>query len=89
MLGTFFAPGVVSPLFQWCAKVLDEAFAWYSTFSVLQHPSSYSNLSIHRYLDAHVMDGYRFLMQNFRTGDKICLFGEIYLLDRCLITRIP
>ncbi|KAJ3806444.1 hypothetical protein F5876DRAFT_50024 [Lentinula aff. lateritia] len=55
MLGTFFAPGVVSPLFQWCAKVLDEAFAWY--------------------LDAHVMDGYRFLMQNFRTGDKICLFG--------------
>ncbi|KAJ3867251.1 hypothetical protein EV359DRAFT_78738 [Lentinula novae-zelandiae] len=54
-IGTFFAPGVVSPLFQWCAKVLDEAFAWY--------------------LDAHVMDGYRFLMQNFRTGDKICLFG--------------
>ncbi|KAJ3754777.1 hypothetical protein EV360DRAFT_96434 [Lentinula raphanica] len=53
--GTFFAPGVVSPLFQWCAKILDEAFAWY--------------------LNAHVMDGYRFLMQNYRAGDKICLFG--------------
>ncbi|KAJ3800882.1 hypothetical protein GGU11DRAFT_334189 [Lentinula aff. detonsa] len=54
-IGTFFAPGVVSPLFQWCAKILDEAFAWY--------------------LNAHVMDGYRFLMQNYRAGDKICLFG--------------
>ncbi|KAJ4482428.1 hypothetical protein J3R30DRAFT_2171475 [Lentinula aciculospora] len=54
-IGTFFAPGVVSPLFQWCAKVLDEAFAWY--------------------LNAHVMDGYKFLMQNYRAGDKICLFG--------------
>jgi Uncharacterized alpha/beta hydrolase domain (DUF2235) len=29
-----------------------------------------------RYLDAHVMDGYRFLMQNYRAGDRICLFGR-------------
>lgn len=21
------------------------------------------------------MDGYKFLMQNYRTGDKICIFG--------------
>ncbi|KIK27504.1 hypothetical protein PISMIDRAFT_28089 [Pisolithus microcarpus 441] len=27
------------------------------------------------YLDEHVMDGYKFLMSNYRTGDKICLFG--------------
>ncbi|KAA1469715.1 hypothetical protein DENSPDRAFT_638958 [Dentipellis sp. KUC8613] len=27
------------------------------------------------YLPAHVMDGYKFLMQNYLTGDKICLFG--------------
>ncbi|EMD31049.1 hypothetical protein CERSUDRAFT_69622 [Gelatoporia subvermispora B] len=27
------------------------------------------------FLDAHVMGGYRFLMQNYRAGDKICLFG--------------
>ncbi|KAJ7601160.1 hypothetical protein C8J56DRAFT_912301 [Mycena floridula] len=54
-IGTFFAPGVVSPFFEWCAKILDEAFAWY--------------------LNAHVMDGYRFLMENYRVGDKICLFG--------------
>lgn len=30
-----------------------------------------------RYLDAHVMDGYRFLMQNYHAGDKICLFGTL------------
>lgn len=28
-LGTYFAPGVVSPLFNWGAKLLDEAVAWY------------------------------------------------------------
>jgi uncharacterized protein (DUF2235 family) len=55
-VGTWFRPGVVSPLFEWGAKILDLALAWY--------------------LDQHVMDGYRFLMQNYREGDKICLFGK-------------
>ncbi|KAF8158001.1 hypothetical protein B0H34DRAFT_674491 [Crassisporium funariophilum] len=54
-VGTWFEPGVVSPIFEWGAKILDLAFAWY--------------------LDAHVMDGYKFLMQNYRSGDKICIFG--------------
>lgn len=54
-IGTWFNPGVVSPLFLWGAKVLDEAFAWY--------------------LDAHVIEGYKFVMQNYRVGDKICIFG--------------
>ncbi|KAJ6585425.1 hypothetical protein B0H19DRAFT_1109618 [Mycena capillaripes] len=27
------------------------------------------------YLNDHVMDGYRFLMENYHSGDKICLFG--------------
>ncbi|KAF5377977.1 hypothetical protein D9615_006665 [Tricholomella constricta] len=54
-IGTWFNPGVVSPVFLWGAKVLDQAFAWY--------------------LDAHVIEGYRFLMQNYRVGDKICIFG--------------
>lgn len=54
-VGTYFQPGVVSPIFQWGAMVLDYAFAWY--------------------LYQHVMDGYTFLMQNYRTGDKICIFG--------------
>ncbi|KAI0769028.1 hypothetical protein BD413DRAFT_87062 [Trametes elegans] len=28
-VGTYLNPGVVSPFFQWAAKILDEAFAWY------------------------------------------------------------
>ncbi|EAU86154.2 hypothetical protein CC1G_03365 [Coprinopsis cinerea okayama7 len=54
-VGTWFEPGVVSPLFHWGAKMLDLAVAWY--------------------LDNHVMEGYRFLMDNYRTGDRICIFG--------------
>ncbi|TFK71280.1 hypothetical protein BDN72DRAFT_469478 [Pluteus cervinus] len=54
-IGTWFKPGIVTPLFDWGARVMDTAFAWY--------------------LDAHVLDGYRFIMQNYRVGDKICLFG--------------
>ncbi|EJC98129.1 uncharacterized protein FOMMEDRAFT_114985 [Fomitiporia mediterranea MF3/22] len=27
------------------------------------------------YLDAHVMDGYKFIMKNYRPGDKISIFG--------------
>ncbi|KAI9573688.1 hypothetical protein HD554DRAFT_919791 [Boletus coccyginus] len=54
-VGTYFAPGVVSPLWTWLASLLDEAFAWY--------------------LDAHVMDGYKYLMSNYHPGDKVCLFG--------------
>ncbi|KAF5317488.1 hypothetical protein D9619_013150 [Psilocybe cf. subviscida] len=26
-------------------------------------------------IDAHIMSGYEFLMQNYRAGDKICIFG--------------
>jgi uncharacterized protein (DUF2235 family) len=54
-IGTYFQPGAVQPLFQWGARMIDEAVAWY--------------------LDAHVRGGYTFLMQNYRPGDKICIFG--------------
>ncbi|KAJ7364923.1 hypothetical protein DFH08DRAFT_279685 [Mycena albidolilacea] len=54
-IGTYLTPGAVSPALEWCAKVLDLAFAIY--------------------LKDHVMDGYRFLMNNYRAGDKICIFG--------------
>ncbi|KIK99629.1 hypothetical protein PAXRUDRAFT_822546 [Paxillus rubicundulus Ve08.2h10] len=54
-IGTYFAPGVVSPLWTPLAQLLDEAVAWY--------------------LDAHVMGGYKYLMENYRPGDKIYLFG--------------
>jgi hypothetical protein len=54
-IGTYYEPGVVTPMFQWAAKILDEAFAWY--------------------LYQHVMDGYKFLMQNYNVGDKVLIFG--------------
>ncbi|KAI0086458.1 hypothetical protein BDY19DRAFT_344031 [Irpex rosettiformis] len=54
-IGTYIQPGVVAPVFEWWAKIIDEAVAWY--------------------LDAHVRGGYTFLMQNWRPGDKICIFG--------------
>ena len=31
-MGTWFQPGVVSPIFEWGAKVLDLAFAWWAFF---------------------------------------------------------
>ncbi|KAF8650269.1 hypothetical protein AX16_005323 [Volvariella volvacea WC 439] len=30
---------------------------------------------IGKHLNAHVMSGYEFLMQNYQTGDRICIFG--------------
>jgi len=33
------------------------------------------DMAIGWYLDAHVMDGYEFLMQNYKAGDRICIFG--------------
>jgi len=37
--------------------------------------SKIMDLAIAWNLDAHVMDGYYFLMENYQVGDKICLFG--------------
>ena len=70
-IGTYFQPGIVSPLFEWGAKVLDLAFAWYVT----SRQASMCKLDFFRYLEAHVLEGYRFIMQNYQSGDKICLFG--------------
>ena len=72
-IGTFFNPGVVSPLLEWVAKTADLAIAWYGVHLVCSETES---LSILRYLNAHVRAGYKFLMQNYRHGDKICLFGK-------------
>ncbi|KAG8923715.1 hypothetical protein FRC01_012447, partial [Tulasnella sp. 417] len=33
------------------------------------------DMAVAWYLDDHVMGGYRFLMENYREGDRICLFG--------------
>jgi uncharacterized protein (DUF2235 family) len=58
-VGTYFQPGVVSPIFGWAAQILDKAIAWY--------------------LYQHVLDGYKFLMQNYNVGDRVCLFGAFVI----------
>ncbi|KAF9653862.1 hypothetical protein BDM02DRAFT_3086688 [Thelephora ganbajun] len=42
---------------------------------LLEWSAKIADLAMAWYLDAHVRAGYRFLMQNYRQGDKICLFG--------------
>ncbi|KAF8723155.1 hypothetical protein AX14_009515 [Amanita brunnescens Koide BX004] len=37
--------------------------------------STMVDFAIARHLDEHVKDGYTYLIQNYRPGDKICLFG--------------
>ncbi|KAH8993941.1 hypothetical protein EDB92DRAFT_2085837 [Lactarius akahatsu] len=54
-IGTYIQPGVVSPLFEKAAEILDDTIAWY--------------------LYQHIIDGYKFLMQSYNVGDKVCLFG--------------
>ncbi|KAI0248622.1 hypothetical protein BJV78DRAFT_1131065 [Lactifluus subvellereus] len=54
-IGTYFQPGVVSPMFHTAAQALDLMFAWY--------------------LKEHIIDGYKFLMQNYHEGDTVCIFG--------------
>ena len=39
-------------------------------------PVPHFSLVYSRYLDAHVLGGYQFLMQNYVVGDKICIFGK-------------
>lgn len=75
-IGTFLNPGVVSPLLEWLAKTADLAMAWYCIHlePLCRFPPTYTSLL--RYLNAHVRAGYKFLMQNYRQGDKICLFGQ-------------
>ncbi|KAF8269883.1 hypothetical protein EI94DRAFT_1681284 [Lactarius quietus] len=35
----------------------------------------YVNMAVANHLDAHIMGGYEFLMENYHTNDKICIFG--------------
>lgn len=63
------------------------------------------DMMVGKHLDAHVMDGYKFIMQNYEAGDKICLFGfsrgaytaralagmlhKVGLLPRCNHQQVP
>lgn len=39
------------------------------------------DIAIAWYLSQHVLDGYKFLMQNYEVGDKVCLIGEYTFLN--------
>jgi hypothetical protein len=58
-------------MFTWLARLVDDAIAWYACPMRAPLP----RLIVHRYLDTHVLGGYTFLMENYREGDKICIFG--------------
>ncbi|KAG2037506.1 hypothetical protein BDR03DRAFT_956759 [Suillus americanus] len=63
------------------------------------------DMMIGNHLNAHVMGGYEFLMQNYHVGDKICIFGfsrgaytaralagmihKVGLLPRCNHQQVP
>ncbi|KAL4070335.1 hypothetical protein J3A83DRAFT_3177617 [Scleroderma citrinum] len=63
------------------------------------------DMMVGKHLDSHVMDGYKFIMQNYEAGDKICLFGfsrgaytaralagmlhKVGLLPRCNHQQVP
>ncbi|KAG2116365.1 hypothetical protein BD769DRAFT_1486352 [Suillus cothurnatus] len=63
------------------------------------------DMMIGNHLNAHVMGGYEFLMQNYNAGDKICIFGfsrgaytaralagmihKVGLLPRCNHQQVP
>ncbi|KAG8958743.1 hypothetical protein FRC00_002339 [Tulasnella sp. 408] len=42
---------------------------------VVLQMSKFADQAFAWFLDAHIMGGYKFLMQNWRKGDRICLFG--------------
>ncbi|KIO32128.1 hypothetical protein M407DRAFT_18938 [Tulasnella calospora MUT 4182] len=42
---------------------------------ISQPVSKIIDMALAWYLDDHIVEAYRFLMENYREGDKICLFG--------------
>lgn len=39
------------------------------------------------YLSEHIMDGYKFLMQNYHEGDSVCIFGSFIFREPSSVTR--
>ncbi|KAF8628094.1 hypothetical protein AX15_004095 [Amanita polypyramis BW_CC] len=42
---------------------------------IMMKLASFADQAVAWYLDEHVKEGYLYLMQNYRPGDRICLFG--------------
>ncbi|KAF8323165.1 hypothetical protein DL93DRAFT_2162355 [Clavulina sp. PMI_390] len=45
------------------------------TTPIGKYISKWADVAMAWYLDAHVIDGYKFLQSNYQKGDRICMFG--------------
>lgn len=55
-----------------------------------QHRQRFLDIPLHtnaRFLDAHIRSGYTFIMQNYRPGDRISLFGWSHVSERASRTK--
>ncbi|KIO29804.1 hypothetical protein M407DRAFT_69939 [Tulasnella calospora MUT 4182] len=73
-IGTYLGPNRPwSSTLQRIVKVVDQAFAWY--YVTHQRISDRYAGHVFSSLPKQVMSGYRFLMQTYIKGDRICMFG--------------
>ncbi|KAG5643158.1 hypothetical protein DXG03_001488 [Asterophora parasitica] len=76
-IGTYTNPEIATPMRAKISKTLDEAIAWNLDTHVMGQSSAGKPLIA--FVADHVangnLDGYEFLMQNYKAGDRICLFG--------------
>ncbi|KAF8996537.1 hypothetical protein BDQ17DRAFT_1429684 [Cyathus striatus] len=62
-IGTYTIPQIATPFMATLSKTLDEMIAW-----------NLMLISWKIFINSHI-GGYEFLMQNYRAGDRICIFG--------------
>jgi uncharacterized protein (DUF2235 family) len=43
--------------------------------SIFHSAAELLDLGFAWYIDEHILDGYKFLMQNYHEGDSVCIFG--------------
>ncbi|KAJ4479368.1 hypothetical protein J3R30DRAFT_3883877, partial [Lentinula aciculospora] len=73
-IGTYTSPKVATPIMSRLSKVFTTLF-FEKTVLIFYLPVQATDMLIANQLNAHVMDGYEFLMQNYTAGDRICMFG--------------
>ncbi|KAG5638609.1 hypothetical protein H0H81_011499 [Sphagnurus paluster] len=71
-IGTYTNPEIATPLMAKISKTLDEAIAWNLDAHVMGTSLTYPSKDL---VHEAFTDGYEFLMQNYKAGDRICIFG--------------
>jgi uncharacterized protein (DUF2235 family) len=52
--------------------------------SIFRAPARLLDEMLAWYLSEHIIDGYKFLMQNYHKGDKIYLFGSFLHIENLI-----